>query len=325
MIDIDFFQIGFQKCGTTFLDNSVYPKNKHINCIQASNYQELERVLIDRLILLDGLEYDPVQFLDDFSTVSEKYFPAHDNEIVNGLMFESFTFMYESRFDRKNVIDRLYGIWPNTKIIVFIRNQHTWLLSHYSQYIKSGGLLSPYDFIECQLNNPILDAHYIDYYPLIRYLHEKFGKEKVLVCLYEELEASPQSCAERIFSFLDVPTTKINPKPVNKSLSTSSLFIERLINHCMHFDCGSSSYKYPRDVRQARMSRLWKFKHKFIYALFKPLKIRVCEALDNAVNSDKKLVITADQSRRISEQYCVGNRHLSNLLRIDLGQYDYPV
>ena len=71
-------QIGFQKCGTTFLDNSVYPKNEHINCIQASNYQELERVLIDKLILLDGLEYDPVQFLDDVSTVSEKYFLADD-------------------------------------------------------------------------------------------------------------------------------------------------------------------------------------------------------------------------------------------------------
>ena len=51
----------------------------------------------------------------------------------------------------------------------------------------------------------------------------------------------------------------------------------------------------------------------------------MCEALNEVVNSDKKLVITTDQSRRISEKYSAGNRHLSNLLRIDLGQYDYPV
>ena len=195
---IDFLQIGFQKCGTTFLEQNVYPTNLNIYCVQSAKYLDLERYLLNKLIIPDGLEYDQSAFHEEFTEICSKLF---DNKTVNGIMFEPFTFLYQRRFDRKNVIDRIKSMYPEIKIITFIRSQSSWLLSHYSQYLKSGGLLPLYDFIECQLHNPYLDAHYIDWYPLISYLHKTFAKGNVLVCLYEELKNSPQGIADKIFSF----------------------------------------------------------------------------------------------------------------------------
>ena len=194
----DFIQIGFQKCGTTFLEKNVYPKNSSLNVIQAAKYLDLENTLLNHLILPDRLEFDLELFQQSFN---KYYSPFYQKSKINGIMFEAFTFLYERRFDRKNVIERLKVLFPKTKIIIFIRSQDTWLVSHYSQYIKSGGLLNFNDFIELQLNNPNLDAHYIDWYPLIRCIYEIFEKKNVLVSLYEDLNKDPQKFQIKFFHF----------------------------------------------------------------------------------------------------------------------------
>ena len=52
---IDFLQIGFQKCGTTFLATNVYPYNPHLECINPeSRSWKLEKLLRRDFILADG-------------------------------------------------------------------------------------------------------------------------------------------------------------------------------------------------------------------------------------------------------------------------------
>ena len=101
-------------------------------------------------------------------------------------------------------------MWPDAKIILFVRNQKSWLISHYSQYIKPGGLPSLTDFIECQLTNPNLDAHYIDFPPLVAYIQEIFRKKQFRVYLTEDLKESPQAVVEQVFSFLGAPSPQID-------------------------------------------------------------------------------------------------------------------
>jgi len=68
------------------------------------------------------------------------------------------------RFDRRNVIDRINDWFSDVKTIMFIRTQKTWILRHYWQYLRSGGLLGLHDFVESFFNNENLDAHYINMY-----------------------------------------------------------------------------------------------------------------------------------------------------------------
>ena len=319
---LDFLQIGFQKCGSTFLEYNVYPTNPNIFCLQAGNNQQLERLLLNDFILPDGLEYDENAFKKSFSEITDKIFL---DKKINGIMFEAFTFLYQRRFDRKNVIDRISSIFRDIKIITFIRNQQSWLLSHYSQYLKGGGLLSLHDFVECQLNIPILDAHYIDWFSFISYLYEKIGRENVLVCLYEELNKSTQETADRIFSFLGVPSSKINPKKVNPSLSYYGLTMRRFLNHLCHFDCGASSYNYTRDLYGAIPSSYSKLKHKFIYSIYKPATNAICYKLDKMFNIKKKIRLEEAQVEKISARYGKNNEKLSDLLGVNLEEYNYPL
>jgi len=101
---LDFLQIGFQKCGTTFLEYNVYPKNENISCVPAVKDLELERCILNSLILPDGLEYDKEKFQQCFTKNCARLF-EEGADSVNGIMFEPFTFLYGKQFDRKSVLD----------------------------------------------------------------------------------------------------------------------------------------------------------------------------------------------------------------------------
>jgi len=319
---LDFLQIGFQKCGTTFLDRNVYPTNQEIVCVQAANYLDLEKALLCKLIFPDGLEYDQASFQEDFVQICSKLF---GDMTCNGIMFEPFTFVYQRRFCRKNVIDRIKALYPNIKIITFIRGQDSWFLSHYSQYLRSGGLLSLHDFVEYQLNNLDLDAHYIDWYPLISYLYDSFGTSNVLVCLFEELKISPQGVADKIFSFLNVPTSKISSEEVNTSLSSYSMKLRRLLNYLVRFDSGASSYSFRRDIHNADPTLHVKLLRRFIYSFYKPLTNVALDKIDGIFMFKKKFKLEDEQLHKIVMRYGKNNKALSELLSVKLEEFGYPV
>ena len=317
----DFIQIGFQKCGTTFLENNVYPTNLNLNVVQAAKHTDLELTLLKQIILPDRLEFDRsyTQYL-----FNKSYSPFYQKSKTNGIMFEGFTFLYERRFDRKSVVERLKSLFPESKIITFIRSQKTWLLSHYSQYIKSGGLLNLNDFIELQLDNPSLDSHYIDWYPLIKCLHEIFGKKNVLVCLFEDLKIDPQKISNNIFSFLDVPYSIVDNKKVNVSLSKYSLYIIRIFNHVIRHDLGESNYMFNKYSSSSYLSKYNKMKKTLIYNYYKIYLNYFCEIPDKFFNLKKKQSLNQKQLEKINLLYGKNNKKLFELLNIDGSQYNYP-
>jgi hypothetical protein len=319
---LDFLQIGFQKCGSTFLEKNVYSANPLVSCLQAANNPLLEQLLLEELILADGFEYDEVFFRQAFFKIVEKLFGECT---TNGIIYEPFTFVYERRFDRRVIIDRLNSILPDIKMIMFIRNQPSWLLSHYSQYLKSGGLLVLRDFIECQLNNRNLDAHYIDWFPIVSYLYESFGRENVLICLYEDLAKSPERIAELIFSFIGVQNAQIDPSRVNPSLSQYGLSLRRLLNFLIRFDCGASSYSFRAGNIEGFPCTFTKMRHKFIYRYYKPITNRLLYSLDNLCGIKKRVTLSELQMGRITEKYGKNNGKLAKLMELDLKAYGYPI
>ena len=318
---IDFLQIGFQKCGSTFMERNVYAYNEDIECLQAVNVLDLEREFLNSIILSDQLEFDEnLARLNIYNIINSKF----NFKNINGIMFEPLTFLYQRRFDRKNVIDRLKLLFPDAKIIHFIRRQDEWLISHYSEYIKGGGLLSLHDFIECQLNNKLLDSHYIDWHPLVSQLHKTFGEKNVLICLFEEIKTSPNDTANKIFNFLGAKTSKINSAKVNPSLTPLGLALHRVINHLIRYDCGTSHYGFSRDLNGAKPNIFSRLRHKFIYSCHKPILYRTLYKFDRLLNFKGKLKLEPDHIRKINDRYGENNKKLSELLKIDLESFGYP-
>lgn len=323
---VDFLQIGFQKCGTTFLATDVYPCNPHLECIQpAGQYWELEKLLLRDFILADGFEYDRQGFERKFADICETVF-INKQAHVRGIIFEPFTFLYQRRFDRKNVIDRINESFPGVKIIMFVRSQQTWIASHYSQYLKAGGLLGWHDFVESILSNENLDAHYIDWFPLVSYLYKLFGPERVLICLFEELRKAPQDIANRVFDFVGVPRTQIDESPANPSLSREVMPLKRFFNHLVHFDCGASAYNlnFSRPLGEARPSKISTWYNIFSSIWYKTSTEKICTIIDRIFGFKGRLELEERHLEMIEQKYSSNNRKLSKLLNVDLSSYGYP-
>lgn len=323
---IDFLQIGFQKCGTTFLATNVYPYNPRLECIQpAGQYWELEKLLLRDFILADGFEYDRQSFERKFADICQTVF-ANKQTQVRGIIFEPFTFLYQRRFDRKSVIDRINESFPEVKIIMFIRSQPTWIVSHYSQYLRGGGLLGLHDFVESLFSNENLDAHYIDWFQLASYLYELFGSERVLICLYEELKKSPQGIANRMFDFLGVPRTQIDESPLNPSLSKEVMPLKRFLNHLVHFDCGASAYNlnFARPLGEAKPSKISTWYNTFSSIWYKTYTDKICTMIDSIFRFKGRLELEERHLKMVKQRYSSHNKKLSELLNVDLSEYGYP-
>ncbi|MGA1870831.1 MAG: hypothetical protein ACMUJM_20030 [bacterium] len=248
-MNLDFIQIGFQKCGTTFLFKNVYLQNPEIACIQVAQFRILDELLLRKLILPDGLEY-------------------------------------------------------------------------YSQYIKAGGLLSLEDFVYSFLTNPHLEGHYIDWYPLIAYLYKVFGKENVLVCVYEHLKEDPQMIADTIFNFLGTRNYPISWPVVNPSLSKQALYVKRILNHLVRYDCGSSSYSFCEDFKFGIRPKDPKVFYRIKY-LYKSLSNRLCSTIDDFFGLSEKITLNKNTLIKIHRRYLENNKKLANILNIDLSKYKY--
>jgi len=324
---IDFLQIGFIRCGTSFLLQNVYPHNPHLECINVEGrYWELEKLLLRDFILADGLEYDSQSFEAKFADICPTVFTNKQAE-VRGILFRPFTFYNRRRFDRKNIIDRINDSFSEVKIIMNIRSQQTWIPSYYSEWVSSGGLLGLHDFIESIFGNETLIAHYIDWFPLVSYLYKLFGSERVLICPFEELKKSPQGMADRIFDFLEVPRVQlIDESPVNPSISKEVLPLRRFLNHLVRFDNGTSDFNlnYRRDLGEAEPSKISKWYNSVLELIYASYTHKLCRMVDNVFGFKGRLELEERHLKMIEQRYSSNNRKLSELLNVDLSSYGYP-
>lgn len=320
---IDFLQIGFPRCGTTFLSSSVYPQNPHLECIAPDD--ELHKLLIYGFIMADGFEYDRQSFEKEFTRLCETAF-TNKQAKVRGIRLLDVSFWSERRFDRKNVIDRIYESFPGVKIIMPIRSQRTWIPSYYPLYLREGGLLGLHDFVEATLNNDNLIAHYVDWFPMVSYLYKLFGSEKVLICPLEELQKSPQDMANKIFDFLGVPHVKIDKFPVNPALGSEILPLRRFLNHLVHFDYGASDYNldYIHDLGKAEPNRLSKFYNTLVYRIYRPYTDNLCFMINHVFGFKGRIRLEERHLKMIEQRYSNNNTRLSKLLDVDLSAFGYP-
>jgi len=99
----------------------------------------------------------------------------------------------------KNGAAAICAVNPNAKIIVSIRSQSTMPRSLYWLCVKTGDGRRFERFV-----NDIIANGKLDYAALVEGYHGVFGKDNVLVLLYEEVAATPQATVERLARFFGV-------------------------------------------------------------------------------------------------------------------------
>jgi len=181
--------VGFPRTGTTFLQEQVFSKMN---------------VCFIRSML----------FPDWFRCKGKKIIISHESLSLH---------RYDSSAEEKfAVADALKRIFPDAKIIVGIRDAHSWLRSLYSQYIREGGTKTFDEFYKT------FDNQHLDFDRYISHLRSLF--DQVFVYRFEDFKRDKYRIIKEICDFIEEPTPIIEDIRYRPKLSSHQIETYRLLN-----------------------------------------------------------------------------------------------
>ncbi|GAB5523650.1 MAG: sulfotransferase [Roseivirga sp.] len=97
---------------------------------------------------------------------------------------------HSAGFDAHTIMQRLHKTFPKAKIFIVIREQRSWLLSNYFQYLTVGGTKSLKAYLNTAYDGKIpgFSPDFLKYHLMIGAYQNAFGKDRVLVLTYEQFK-----------------------------------------------------------------------------------------------------------------------------------------
>jgi len=299
--------IGFSKCGSTFLQAffrhhpEIYLTHKlhFFSPFPFSNYNK-------------GLNY----YASFYKDAGSKVKIDSDEHIILPIYHPKLGSAATTKEAVIEVCDKIKKITPDVKIILFIRNHKSLLLSRYSEYLLGGGKEKFKPFVEENLNCSIDNKNYFQnfYSDIIKTLHQYFGEMNVLVLLQEELLKNENKTIESLCDFLKIKA--INPA-VNKirekriGLSLTGMKLMRILNILL--------------VNEPELFDK-KAKTKLPYSIYK-LILRLIKLIDyylpNKLKGEKNNLLIADLVNKIDLMFQKDNLELGKLLGKEVKQLGY--
>jgi len=205
--------------------------------------------------------------------------------------------------DDLSVPDKLYRLNAHMKIILVLRSQYSIFPSLYHLHVKRNGTLSYPAFLERSI-----EGGRCNYRAMVERLFGLFGRDAVLVLLYEELKRAPDDFIDQLCDFLGV-AEDVRPRPctqVNARHSDAVLKFRRFANATLALDRRPAPWKHHmKDLGSRAVAKA--------DSLARRLDDRPLAPLD--VDSHAPLIDAA---------YAEDNRRLAELIGKPLARYGYP-
>lgn len=206
--------IGYPKTGTTWFANNFYSKIKNFELIRPDT-------LTNKLIS------------DDFLDIS-KELNNNKNIVISDPEFCGvIRYNWNKGVYRQQIAERFKILFPNAKIVLFIRNQIEFLASSYVYYIRKGGTQKPLELFKSMINSEFsVPLEYMEYNKIISLYSGLFGKENINIFLYEDfLENNKLFIKNYIIKFdFKISDESVNFKPKNEMLKKPLLYFIRFSN-----------------------------------------------------------------------------------------------
>lgn len=203
---IDFAHVGLHKCGSTFLQHSLFKHHPELYVVGKEGGTCQHHTLSKRLFDLDQTEpsaFDPEHFRQVFQRgIAAEEPPQH----VKGISSEQFSGKMLSGKRSYLIAERIRSVFGPVKIIIIFRHPLRWIESAYSTYLRQRGTASYRQFLE-NLGNPGHEHYAGDklcFRQLLNKYHSLFGESQVLALPYELLTENPEAFNQRISAFLGI-------------------------------------------------------------------------------------------------------------------------
>jgi len=189
-----YFHVGLGKTGSTYIQYKFFPKLKGIYYIQRTKYKKSIDIIIN--------------------TNYDKYLVSNE---------------FDRRLEQE--VTKYSKVFPDTKIIMVLRRQDSWIASQYRRFVKNGYSKSFDEFIDLKNNNGEWKQEELYFYPKIQMI-ETIMNSKPLVLFYDELKNKPLDFFDRIAKFMNVDYDKndISLIPKHKSYNEKQLKVRRYLN-----------------------------------------------------------------------------------------------
>ncbi len=235
--------IGYHKTATTWFQKSVYP--------QVRNLAYVPRLRVKRAFLTaSALHFDPAWTRAQLE-LTPGVAPILCEEELSGYLHTGGLMGFLS----KEMAHRIHQVFPNARIVIFLRAQPEMIAACYQQYVRGGGTHSPRRYLwpvdslsgaaAAQYKIPRFSFDHFDYDLLVGHYVSLFGRENVRVYAYEELQRDPRGFLERFANELDleldvaaVPMAKQNAsysRPIARLARALNRFTDRTVNDKRHW------------------------------------------------------------------------------------------
>ncbi len=308
--------IGYFKTGSSWLDRHLF-KNPSSGFIWW-NYPQLRHQIVG-----------PHSLAFDIAKCSEQIqssLPAKLDDKVPVIAMERLSGNpHSGGYDSKEIADRLIALFPKGRILIVIREQKQIILSTYNQYVRASGQCSLSNYLEQpQLGGykiPLFSLDHFAYNFLIDYYQKLFGHSNVLVLPYEQFKTDPKSFVSQILAFSGIQDSAalVETLPYHDRVNTSLSWMATLLMSTLNPLIMKPSQLNPTPLlpfnvyNRQFVSYLQELEKKLPLAILKPC------------NSAIKDRLTAQITEVVGDYYQQSNAITSELIGIDLSQYNYDL
>lgn len=185
---VGLIHIGFHKTASTYLQRRYFSSLKRVKLLNDSmGSVDLDQWFFTNFINVSPYHFDAKTFAQRFSAALRSAgSEAGDNLLV--LSDENLSGDMYTGLDARELMHRVYQVFPNSEVLMVLRNQPDYLLSAYSNYVLQGGT----DWFRRWLRGGgttrwgmIFEK--LKYSALVEGYLECFGASRVHLVLYEEL------------------------------------------------------------------------------------------------------------------------------------------
>lgn len=219
------FHIGLHKTGTTALQKQWFPKWNAVNII---GLESTEGNTFDDIVCTqDSIYFDARSARQLLGAVLRRDRPnLMSRESLSGSPFAGVA--KRSLDHRSDILRNLASAFPESRIVLVIRRQDSYVVSLYRQYLKSGGSLSIREFCRGSRNRrPILAIDRLNYLTYVDFLRKTFSSG-VLVLPYELFALDQQVFLRRFAAFVGAEAPGIHVGVRNETkLGATGLKIAR--------------------------------------------------------------------------------------------------
>ena len=274
--------IGYSKTGTTWFQRQLFNK---IPGYRFVGHNDLPEQMFSRNRNFNNIKPDIDKLCSEPSVIS-------DENLLG--TFASDTLEENAKFYSE--------LFPDSIVLLFIRNQTDKLCSVYSEYIKMGGTLRLNDYLWLADSPMSAEEHY--YNKTIDIYYRYFGKNRVVVVLFEDFSRNQRGFVTSLLSRLDLPVVNNIKYEVKENISLSVTNLNML-------RCANVLVKKYRWLRYIRTAMLIIFRYGLRHGCFR-----------NKKSSEEFL--GRENYLRIKEMYKDSNMQVARLTGIDnLREYNY--